>query len=389
MAFHQLRGVRNKVYVYYHSAATNRLAQVPRELTQHLDGHPEQEIEAWIRQWESQHGRVRERSNRIHLGSGDKLTAVWIDYQTHRGKTRKRGDKHRKDETTVFESHIVPFFVGKHQRKDPTTWHNLVPGFHTHLFGRGLADATVRDILWTLRRFGEHLVFQRQMSFPFAVQAPARENRKVTPLKVRKSPDDIVAFVARTEFAYQDIDFGLAILLSYFGALRPSELFALEREDFLTGKAAEDHTRTLEGFREQKLGSRLSVVINKTLKSGVGQEDSVKSDMSRAVVNIWHPGAARTIAELLKARPSGRLFPFSRDWLERAWCDYVKPKLGTTPHDLRRASALFLGREKRIPVTLLQEHMRHAEIETTMLYMREPSVPERVRVGRQDFDDVL
>lgn len=388
MAFHQTRGAKGKVYVYYHDSGTNRLAQVPRELTRHLDGQPEQEIEAWVRQWEEKHGRARARSNRLNLGSGDKLTALWDDYQSHRGKTHKRSKDTRAAETSVFEIHISPFFVGKYQKKDPTTWHNLVPIFHTHLFKQGLADATVREILWTLRRFGEHLVFQRLMSFPFAVQAPARENRKITPLQVRRSPEEILKYVSRAEFEYKDIDFKLAVLLAYFAALRPSELFALDREDFLTGTEAEAHTRTLEGFRVAGLGSKLSVILTKTLVSGEGVVDSVKSEESRAVVNVWHPEAAKVIAGILRERPKGRLFPFSRDWLERAWADFVKPGLGTTPHDLRRASALYLGRERRIPVTLLQEHMRHAEIETTMLYMREPRVPERVKAGSQDFDDI-
>ncbi|MGE4233189.1 MAG: tyrosine-type recombinase/integrase [Bacteriovoracia bacterium] len=382
---------RNKqVTVYYYDKNTQKQVQLSRKETKHLDQKPKDEVIAWVQTWERNNGKVQDRSNRIHLKDNDTLAALWKQYQSHRIKHRRRRIKTAKTESEIFDRHIIPFFVGNHQKKDPATWHDLVPEFHAHLFEQQYADRTIQKILWTLERFGKHLVFQRYMIFPFVVQVPARENHKVTPLKVSKSPEEIVDYVENSTFRYNRIDFKLMVLLGYFAALRPSELFALNKSDLLTSKIAEKYTKTLDGFRKHKIGSRLSISITKTLSSeeGAKPNELTKNEVSRAVVNIWHLPAARLIADLAKGKPEGRLFPFSYPWLERAWRTFVKPTLHSTPHDLRRASCLFLGRRMRIDLTLLQDHMRHAEIETTMLYTREPSVPKDLENTVQDFDDV-
>lgn len=386
MAFIHYRRGGQKVYVYFHDKSTDGLVQVPRDQTKHLDGKPREEAEAWVRRWEAKHGQITNRAARIHVHEDDQLMRLWTRYQAHRAKTSRRREGTAQAETDVFLGHIAPFFVGQHQKKDPALWHDLVPAFHDFLFQK-YSDRTIQKTLWTLERFGKHLVFARYMTFPFAVQIPARGNPRVTPLKVRKSPAEILSYVRRAKFDY-DIDFRLAILLGYFAALGPQELFALEKSDFLTGASAELQTKTLPGFRAHSLGSRLSVVMNKTLVRKHGVVPLAKNDYRMGVVNIWHPEAARQVAEILKNRPAGRLFDVTYDAATCAWSRMVQPTLEVTPHDLRRASALYLGRELRIELTLLQEHMRHAEIETTMLYTREPEQTRERKIVRQNFDDV-
>lgn len=389
MAWQVLRPGRKGVYIKYFDINTYSEQWIPRKLIKHLDGKPADEVTAWIETWEAKHGKARDRSERIHLKEDDRLASLWKQYQGHRNATRKRRGSTADTETSIFERHIVPFFVGIHKRKNPARWHDLVPEFHTYLYQKNYADRTIQKTLWTLERFGRYLVFLRHMTFAFAVDVPARANQKVTPLKTRKAPDEVLKFVKTATYDYTAIDFNLMTLLGYFAALRPSELFALERSDLLTGSSAEKFSKTLEGFREIDLGTKLAVSISKTIESGLPTRELTKTDASCAVVNIWHPEAAKRIAEIVRDRPPGRLFPYSYDWLMRAWFVHVQPTLETTIHDLRRASGLYLGRTTRIPVTLLQEHMRHANIETTMLYMREPDVPEKNARGRQNFDDIL
>lgn len=395
MAFIDKRKGRKGVYVYYHESGTGKLKQLPRKLTKHLDNKPPIEAQAWLEDWEKSHGKTVDRANRIHLRSDERLQTLWSKYQSERAKSRKRREKTTESELGVFNNHFLPFFVGEHQNKNPETWHDLVPDFHTWLYSKGYKDGTIQKSLWTLERFGQFLVFQRIMSFPFSVLIPARENKKITPLKVRLTPETVLKFVqkyrpvknvGRSSVITAD-EMKLAVLLSYFAALSPSELGGLEKESFFTGEYTEANSKTLAGFRAEKMGTLLSVAITKTISSGRDKKpvEFTKNDYRRAVVNIWNREAAILIANILEGRPKGRLFPLSYDGLVQAWNREVRPHLGTTIHDLRRSSALYLGRTKRISLTLLQEHMRHSEIETTMLYIREPSIPEKNEKVVQNF----
>jgi integrase len=256
--------------------------------------------------------------------------------------------------------------------------------------------------LWVLKRFSEALVFSGYLSHSFAIRPPKAKYEKVTPLKIRKTPEDILKFAKNTSFSFpkqrkiegmpnkdrSEIDFILAVLLGYFGGFGPGELFALEKSDLLTGQYAVNNCKTYVGFQKHKLGSRLGVVINKTLPVVGEVVPLVKNDYRYGVSNIWNPTAAKMIADIVSKRPDGRLFPFSYSYLLTRWRQFVRRKLGATPHDLRRASGLYLGRDKRVDLSLLQDHMRHADIQTTMLYCREPATPDNIIKIKQDFDDV-
>lgn len=400
MAMIRYRKGRRGVYVYYYDTREGRLRQVPRSVTRDWDGLPEEEILARKRKWEEDHGLARDRIERHSLSPDDKLKKLWDSYQTSRMRFKKRRAGTAEAENQIFETYICPFFVKLHTKKDPTQWHSLVPDFHNWLFERPISDAYRRSILWALERFGKYLVFARAMTFPFTIQTPTAENHKVTPLKVRLAPEEILRAVRAHAFKrphrkhasktrVSQINYKLAVLVGYFASLRPEELYALEKSDFSTGEKAETVSKTYVGLKAAGLGSRLAVKINKSLKGGT-VEPHVKSDHSYGYVTIWYPDAARVIAEMVRGLPDGRLFPFTRGYLDKAWREIVFPVLGATAHDLRRASGLYLGRTIRIPPTLLQEHMRHAELDTTLLYTREPAIEEETKeIVPQDFDDVV
>lgn len=392
MAFPVWRRKSKKVYVYYLDPKTNKLIQVPRETTVHLDGLSKEKVHEWIESWEKDHGIGRTRSKKIYLKDTDRLYILWKQYQTHRNMNRSRRDNTSTAEDELFKHHIVGFFVGIHGIKLPNQWHHLVVEFHSYLFEQKLSIRSIQKILWTFERFGKHLVWQRYMDYPFTIAIPSNKTSKVTPLKVKRTPEDILKFIkSEPNYKVKDIDFNLAVLLGYFAGLGPGELFALSKKDFLTGINAENNTKTLESFRKYNLGSRLSVIINKTLPAKGAQTEPVallKNDFREGVVNIWHIEAAMLIAKMVSDRPDGRLFPFSYGYLQRTYRENVRPLLKVTPHDLRRSSCLYLGRTVRLELSLLQEHMRHAELETTMLYCREPSTPDIKIVSKQNFDDV-
>ena len=394
MAYPVWRRSKKLVYVYYNDPNSGKLIQLPRKLTKELDGKPADYVYRWVEKWEHENGRVIQRVERIHLKEGDLLLKLWRQFrdqqQADRVTPRRAGTL--RGEEDYFYNYIVQFFVGRHQKKDPAIWHDLIPAFHLYLSSETqLAPSSRRQVLWIIKRFGDYLVFAQHMTFPFAIRVPKGARAKITPLKVKKTPEDILNFVKNTEYNKPEINYQLAVLLGYFAGLGPSELFALNKEDLLTGDLAETKSKTLKDFRKINLGSRLAVQVNKTLPN-INDAKPVmltKNDYRTGIVTIWNSEAAKLIAAQVRDLAPGRLFPFSYSWLMHLWRKKVYPKLQTTPHDLRRASCLYLGRTLRIPLTLLQEHMRHGYIGTTMLYAREPATMEQgLAPVLQDFDDV-
>ena len=69
-----------KVYVYYTDPKSGKLKQVERRETKHLDGQPPEVAQAWVEQWERNHGMVRDRVKRMTLKPGDKLSGLWQQY---------------------------------------------------------------------------------------------------------------------------------------------------------------------------------------------------------------------------------------------------------------------------------------------------------------------
>ena len=405
MAFIVKRKGRKGIYALYHDRSSGKQVQIPRKLTSHLDNLPIEEAQAWVDKWEANHGMVVQRSQRINLAEDDRLNKLWERYQLHMTNTRKRRVGTTMHESALFFNHITHFFVAKHQRKKPETWHDLIPEFHVYLFEKKLQDSTIRGILWALERFGEYLVWSRLMPFKYTIHTPSRQNIKVTPLKVRLSPEQVLQFVNETlkdgtlkkitggrRHIVTEKEIRLSILLGYFAGLRPSEQWALNKSDFLTGADAEENTNTLDGFRKYNLGSKLSLSITKTwqIKGGPAKiEELTKSHYSRSVVNVWHVQAANLIGSILKGLKDGPIFSIGYHGMGQLWRREVLPRLNVTAHDLRRASGFYLGRVKRVDITLLQDHLRHAEIETTMLYTRDPFVPELKQKKRtQNFDDL-
>jgi integrase len=392
------RRAGQQVYVYYYDRAARKTKQVPREYTEKWDKWPREEVEAAVAKWLRENGLDAHRVDRRKLQASDSLSKLWAGYQKHT-RVKKRGGNRRavteKQENDLFERHILPFFVMQHERKNPTEWHGLVPEYHDWL-GERLGVRGVRKVLGILGRFGKWLVFRRLMWVPFAIQLPADVRAKITPLKRPVDPSEVMGFTS-TPVIYEGRTYkkstrkqvllrvDLMALLGYFASLRPEEVYALDREDILMGAQAVEHAELYPEFQKRGLGSKMAVVINKTL-TGPKVKPEVKSEAAEGVVLVWDVEAARRIRDIILGMPPGRLFRASRSTCDRSWRE---KGLGVTMHDLRRASCLYLGRVVRIPKDLLQEHARHEEEETTSLYTRKPKTPGRqMPVGGTEDSDV-
>jgi len=391
MSIISYRRKSRRVYVYYYDKKAGRQVQVPRDLTKHLDGHPTESVEAWVAEWERENGMVRARIERMVVRPNSMLSGLLLSYRKHRdimgGVTQQTLDS----ESSVIERYITVYFVRTHRQHDPKTWHAFVPGFYTYLTEQPTIKGldTIKKILWTLERFGKYLVYVQHSPYPFVVQIPKRNNRKITPLKTRATPEQVKAAARSIGRTHPKAHMGLAVLLGYFASLASEELFALTKEDILTGNQAREKTSGVRsGLLKHGLGSSMGVRINKALKGASNTDSYPKNSYRYGVVNVWDPDAAKQIAAILKELPPGRLFQLSRGYLEPLWRKHVKPILGLTPHDCRRASCLYLGRTIRLEPTLLQEHARHSELTTTMLYCRAPKVMEDIDIEGQDLDDV-
>lgn len=378
--FRRRRGT--KVYVYY--CTNGRQIQLPRKETKHLDKLPDAAVLQWVEDWEQDNGKPKDRIRRAWLRPEDRLFILWEGYKKHQLSLGGVRATTFAQTNRTFNGHLLPYFIGKHEQKDPSKWYSLVPGLFEHLLGAGLAQSSIKKVLQVLGHFGRWMVYQQILDYPFTIVAPKAPNHKVTPLKKRMAPEDILH--CRLDDKHE-IPLKLLVMIGYFFSLRPSELFALERADFMTGDAARLSCRAFAGLQSVGCGSGLSVVVSKTLVDGSESKPLTKSDHSYGVVNCWDKRAAQSIAAALKSLPEGRIVGGSRSWLDRAWKDNIKILLNLTAHDLRRASILYLGRTIRVPLITLQEHARHAEIETTLLYTRDPSIPEIL--AEQDFDDVI
>ncbi len=147
--------------------------------------------------------------------------------------------------------------------------------------------------------------------------------------------------------------------------------------------------KTYSRFAAKKLGSGLSVHINKSREKSSGGKPWPKSHYSYGYVNAWDADTAKLLGAHLAAREPEIIFNRSRSLLFRHWeLGGGQKALGASLHDLRRASGLFLGRVIAVELTLLRDHLRHSEIETTVLYTRSPANEVEESAG-QDWLDVV
>lgn len=374
-----------KVRVYYHDKTTGRVKSLSRDKIKHLDPLTDDDIRQWIDSWEDDSGVSRSRSRDKAVLSTDELAILFDSYQEQRRQLRNISDGTLYDERTFWTKHVLPYFVVKNDEKNPRRWAAYTSSFTTYLKQKGtLSTKSIKQAGWLLERFGKHLASIGVIQSPWFVPQPILNRKATTPLKLNLTPADILKVADQIKGKYPT--YTIALLLGFFASLRPGETFALSKEDFLTGDKAKAMAKTYSRFHAVGLGSGLSVSITKALDDK-GIIGNPKTHHSYGYVNVWNVEAAKMLAELVKVLPAGRIFNGHKTWLFKSFGRALKGKLDVTPHDLRRASALYLGRTLGIEIMLLQDHMRHSDIQTTMIYTRRP-LEETTVNEEQDFGDV-
>lgn len=404
----------NCITVYFYDKVSQKLSTLPRSQTKHLDGKPEAEIDAWVNTWAEENGHKVHRALKHSLRDSDELTILWNEFQDFVQEIKKIETKTRDARDSDFYLYVVPYFVERCGEKDVRNWYKHVKKFTLFISAEsGLKNPVDRKKkIWLVRRFGEYLVTSNILSQPWVLVMPSTKVKPKTPLRVRRDPEEILSMARRllakadeprprtmttpsgkvvgltkTRFSNDKL-MALSLVIGYFASLGPGEVYGLYKEDFLTGAFAKQVVEaTHSELQKHGLGSGMTISVERQL-GDASIEKYVKNDYRCGPVNVWDVEAARLIASIIKEMPSGRLFPLSRGRLDKLHGKHIKSVLQLTAHDLRRSSALHLGRTVKLTLETLQKHLRHAEIETTMLYIREPEVSQQKNLERQDFDDV-
>jgi integrase len=398
----------DRIYITFYDVKKGRIVQVPRSKTKHLDGLSQEQVQAWVDDWEATSGKKRERIDRFLLKSNDPLAQWWASYQDDRRKDKNVGTRAMKNEEVYWRKYILEFFIKQHELKDIRKWAPMVPQFHAFINSHDQIKSvdSRKKVLWVLERFSKYLVFQRVLTYPFAINLPRANKANETPLPRIILPEEALHVAKTLASDPKNVPAAFMMLCGYFASLRPEETGALLPDDFLTGEATITKCTSYDEFKGKKLETKLSIFVNKALTIEDGIVDNLKTVASEGVSIVWNREAALLLAGLLKqyqeqgalgrrrksqSNRKGRtsILGVSRGQMDKIWFNTGRKILGgITLHDLRRASLLYLGRRAKIAPLILQSHARHADFATTEIYCREPK-SEKFKPLTQNFDDVV
>ncbi len=388
----------SRIRIRYWSIDHDSWKDIPRKEISFLDRCSDEEVEQWISLWEQSQGSKVRRSQESHLLLTDETRLLFDSFLKKYAERKGTSAATLRDENGRFYKHIVPIMVGIEKRKDVRTWNTAIPNLASHLRAKGeLAPSQINKCLGLLKRFSKNLKATGIIPHTWEVEYISVESS--TPLAVEIIPKQVFDLVDGTS----DDRLKLLALLGFFGSLRPSESFALKKEDFLTGDVAMAQSQTYSRFKKVGFGSKLTIHVRRAMDSFSKVKEKTKKEILRKrskrimldtykevvgeYVTIWNVEAAQRIADILRRMPNGPLFSVGRKRLFEIWLIESEKSIKVSLHDLRRASGYYLGRVEDLAITLLQDHMRHEQIQTTELYMRPPG-KDSSEIHEQNFDDV-
>ena len=255
----------------------------------------------------------------------------------------------------------LPFFHQVCQVKTLQDYQNYSRRLSTWLLEeRNQSETTASYVHMSLRVFWRWLTEEGLVEASTLVLRRVKKPQGVTPLRHTPDPQTIL------DWAPQRADIRLIGLLGYFFSLRPQEVLALEKGDFVAGSMASG----LECCRVMSavgLFDKLAVRVNKQLgKDGT----SPPKAHSAGSVACFHERAGRELVQAVNALPTNRLFIRGYGAYVKLWSRQGLP--GMTMKDLRRASLYHLGHYTMLELVALKNHARHREVSTTVLYTRRP-----------------
>jgi hypothetical protein len=342
--------------------------QVPREFYRFLDGQPDHNVDAWVREYEIAH------EGRRFAPEGPVCPELIKLVDRHIARLAKE-TKHKNTQywhKRFLLDYALPFFLTqKTPKRNPNDWHGSSHKFTEWLEDLGVSYDNILRARIALRVFyrwlkTEKIVLTKE---EFILGKVLKDKAtQHTPLRRAITPEDVLAWAnaVPTETEHGE-DIKLIGLLGYFTSARPQEIFAFKRSDFRLG--VDKNGNPLEAcitMRKLGLYDKLAVLIERQRSTS-----GVSLPKGRIIANVacFNEAAVRIIAASLSKR-TGSLFTKNNHLYYKLWKDMGYP--GATIKDLRRASLYWLGNTTQIPPAALMNHARHRNIATTQKYMRRP-----------------
>ena len=346
---------KGRVYVYYYSQGVRRA--LPRRETYHLDNAMDEEIERFLIAKSAIQKARKHRPDAQQVPA--ELEPLIEQFVAHMRDNRSR----RHFTLAQYEGYLrrAGLLFGWPLDKWPLKSPNFPQLCRSFGYSRAAMFKMRQNILvfwYWLRDMGYVTgeLYIPQMSV----------SNKTTPLKHTLSPDQVLALPLKGDLRY-------LALLCYFFSIRPQEAIAIVPGDFAAGSAVAE-LECCRVFKKAGLFHKLAVRIEKQ-RHGHEVYDP-KSD-SIGWVACFNQDAAKEIVKLAQTVK----FEFRMDSYQRRW---LKQQLGFTLKDLRRASLYWLGHHTKLNVVELRNHARHANLDTTSLYVRRPDADAKRGL---DLDD--
>ena len=103
-------------YVVVFVSTAGKLKALPRDLTRHLDGEPDHNIDYWLTQYEITSGLTKTTSTTPDL---TRLVEQYIKYFTSRDMAAGTAAEHKRH----LLQHVIPYFLSQTPpMEDPNAW---------------------------------------------------------------------------------------------------------------------------------------------------------------------------------------------------------------------------------------------------------------------------
>ena len=335
-------------------------SSIPRDSLRHLDNLSDDQVEAHFQNLNAT-AKVRKLDPEKLSEKTRELIERFCRWKAGRGKHK---------DTVQQERHNLQIVALFFDPKGPVqTWPQHSMQLRSHLLDQGYKEPHIHKIQGTTNRFWEyarkHLrIVAGVLDFDDAVEHSVVGE---TPLRRHATPEEVLTFVENCEHT----DIKLIALLGYFASMRPQEIFATNRNDFIGGDDAEN-LECCKVMRAAGLFAGMAVYVQRQRGSRINDIRPPKWK-TIAHVAIFSEEAALLLVQILTDLPVD--LPFVHG--NRHYTDRWK-LLGMNlwdPKDPRRASIYWLANYSRLELVPLSLHARHKDTRTTGRYYRRVETP--------------
>jgi integrase len=343
---------KNNKYVCVYVYEDGRPKQLPRKLTRHLDTQPDDAIDHWVHSY-----RLEKPQSTL-----PEFPQHWTDCKR---KYLEFLTESKAPETVYHHgyclvTHVFPYFLN--HTRDMNEFPLFSIRLRQFMVAKSCSKSMIRGANSALRGLWKYCLEEGYITCldELRLRPPGIPRNQTTPLGRVLTPEEVLQFINGA-----DRKITLIAILGYFCSLRPQEIFGLNRGDF----RAKDEIEACRAMRAVGLYGKLAVRVERQ-KRGDGSTVAPKAS-SKGWVACFDKNAAEALVTLLRGMSlNEQLFQYSNDWLTTLW--KREGIQGITIKDLRRASLYWLGHYSKIDYATLKNHARHADPNTTWLYLRRP-----------------